>query len=576
MKKFPLLAVFFAITLKVFGADFYVASVPQGAGDGSSAANAIAVNSLNLGSLVPGDTLHLVGILTNSIRLTTSGTAANPITVHFEPGAKLSLPNGELIVMNNLSYVVIDGGLNGVIQNTATGTGLTYSNAATFIDASGSSSCTFKNLLFQNQYIHTSTNDAYPDIAASGAIYANGLGGSNYIISDTFSNIGWCVSILATPSFLLVTNCAFFNYDHGVVPGGTNIVIVGNHFDTAANWDTVANAYHHDPIHFFGANPTNVASFIIAGNIFTNNLGNNNTAMIYLETAPPNVLLYNNLFLQYPSNYLNDGMVVAMGKNTQVLNNTFAGTVGTYNSSGLVTGTAGTVVANNLFNSLDNYVYVQTGAGLVFSNNIYANHAAGGNSPWATKGGSFGTFSAWQAAVGDANSFYTNAVVVNANGTLPLSSPAVGAGANLSGLFTTDFSGTGRLSIGAWVVGAVSGIIGSQPTVSGAPVISVTPIGQIIGVISVGAMTNEVFMVSNTGGGTLSGNASVGAPYNIVSGGSYNLSAGQSQTVIVSYHPTTVGASIQLLTFGGGAGTNITLNGTAVMPPPQNLQPHVP
>ena len=45
------------------------------------------------------------------------------------------------------------------------------------------------------------------------------------------------------------------------------------------------------------------------------------------------------------------------------------------------------------------------------------------------------------------------------------------------------------------------------------------------------------FTVKNNGTGTLSGNASVGSPFSIVSGGSYSLGAGQTQTVMVVFSP---------------------------------------
>jgi hypothetical protein len=63
------------------------------------------------------------------------------------------------------------------------------------------------------------------------------------------------------------------------------------------------------------------------------------------------------------------------------------------------------------------------------------------------------------------NSSYTKAIVVNADGTLPSGSPAIGAGANLSGIFTTDYAGNPR--IGPWTIGAYAAIVsGSVPLVS--------------------------------------------------------------------------------------------------------------
>lgn len=122
-------------------------------------------------------------------------------------------------------------------------------------------------------------------------------------------------------------------------------------------------------------------------------------------------------------------------------------------------------------------------------------------------------------------------------------------------------------------------IYGSDP-VSG-PVISVTPLSENFGSIGIGVTTNLTFTVQNTGSGTLTGTASVAAsfnivgvagPFSIVSGGSYSLGAGQSQTVTVSYTPTTAGATSQTITFSGGTGASVTLTGMAGIPAPANLQ----
>src|SRR5262249_43196275 len=67
---------------------------------------------------------------------------------------------------------------------------------------------------------------------------------------------------------------------------------------------------------------------------------------------------------------------------------------------------------------------------------------------------------------------------------------------------------------------------------------------------------------TNSGGGILSGNATTNAPYSIVSGGSYDLSAGQSQTVTVRFSPTSAGTFAGNVSFTGGAGASATVNGT--------------
>src|SRR5664280_475534 len=67
-------------------ADFCVAQNAAGSGNGTNAANALPLAWLNtannwkgVGKVSPGDTVHLVGTLTNSLTILASGTAGNPI-----------------------------------------------------------------------------------------------------------------------------------------------------------------------------------------------------------------------------------------------------------------------------------------------------------------------------------------------------------------------------------------------------------------------------------------------------------------------------------------------------------------
>jgi hypothetical protein len=77
------------------------------------------------GQITAGDTIHLVGTISNMLSLMGSGTPGNPITVYFEPNAMFSaptLPNNGRWIAGNVSNMVIDGGVNGVMQLTDNGT----------------------------------------------------------------------------------------------------------------------------------------------------------------------------------------------------------------------------------------------------------------------------------------------------------------------------------------------------------------------------------------------------------------------------------------------------------------------
>jgi hypothetical protein len=411
-----------ALTLNCAGSTVYLSDAGSGDGSGSSPVNCISSANWNYNqgySRQPGDFVTMVGTNANTIAMYQSGTATAPITINFYPGAKFSAPNGEFLETASQSNIVVDGGVSGsIMENTASGTGLAYGYGQTFIDISGSSYVTVKNLQFLNQYVHASPSDL-GESGGGGVLYASSLGGTNYFQNLIFSNGCWCLTILATycPS-ITVSNCSFYRFDHGVVPNnGVSISILNCHFDTTANWDTAANAYHHDGIHYFGGTTT-PQSFVIAGNIFEGDWGANNTAFIFNEAAPNNVKLYNNIFIQYPGNTLNDGMVLSGGTNQEIVNNTFVGS-GTYNATAITATAYNTVIANNLFNNFNVYVGIVAGSVIALSNNVYANQAPGGDG-WSS-------FAGWTNGVGEVNSSYTAASsgVVNGNGTIPNGSPAI-------------------------------------------------------------------------------------------------------------------------------------------------------
>ena len=89
-----------------------------------------------------------------------------------------------------------------------------------------------------------------------------------------------------------------------------------------------------------------------------------------------------------------------------------------------------------------------------------------------------------------------------------------------------------------------------------------TPGNIVYGTVLTGTSVTNSIMVQNVGVGTLSGTASVGAPFSIVSGGSYSLGSNQSQTVLVVFSPTVASNYSQTVTLTGGGGTNAIVSGS--------------
>ena len=89
------------------------------------------------------------------------------------------------------------------------------------------------------------------------------------------------------------------------------------------------------------------------------------------------------------------------------------------------------------------------------------------------------------------------------------------------------------------------------------PDFSVTPSTTTnFGSVATGSTADRTFTVQNTSGASISGTASIGAPYSILSGGSYSLAPGASQTVTVRFAPTAAG------TFAGNV--NFTASGDSI------------
>jgi hypothetical protein len=116
---------------------------------------------------------------------------------------------------------------------------------------------------------------------------------------------------------------------------------------------------------------------------------------------------------------------------------------------------------------------------------------------------------------------------------------------------------------------------GTNVTVSGGatnapvptPLIQVSPGSIGFGTVLVGASATNSFTVKNIGTGTLSGSATLSPPFSIVSGGSYNLSAGQTQAAMVVFSPVVASNYNQSVSFSGGGGTNVTVIGSGTNAP---------
>ncbi len=469
----------------------YISQSGGSPANGSSCADAYSLADLNANThneWSPGIVIGLCGTLSaggnsNVITAHGSGTAGNPITVYWEPGASvqaLSCSLNACLNTNGNQYLTLNGGSNGSVLATADGTGRTYHNDSYGIYADGCNYCVIENLTVANMYVRTSTTDS------NGAGDALQISGTNWTVTNnTFHDAADTDMILPSGS----TNDVWsynneYNMNHmGNLmpdPGASvgSVFIYGNHFHDWANWDdtTGADAYHHNGIHCYrngtsGGTPS-FAGVYIYNNRFDGKLSNPGnsgdiTGPIFLEppgngtpcstTASP-FYLFNNVFQgDQPDGDAMDSSC-CNGTHADTFNNTVMSTFGP--SGGVCASLYGAINENNIFSGCE--YLVQNGSASdtqvnysALDYNIYDNggdsaweYASGTTAPYTSSG-----FQAWKTAMGghdthscaiDDNGFSgtgscpgnPTSLGLNTGGAPQTGSPALGAGGNLTSICT--------------------------------------------------------------------------------------------------------------------------------------------
>jgi hypothetical protein len=300
--------------------DLYVAGNSSRTSGGTSCGNALSVawfnNSSSWGSasnqIGPGTTVYLCGVFNGRageqlLFVRGSGSASSPIVIKFTPGAVLSAPywsgNGA-IHMSGVSHVIVDGGSNGVIKNTANGTGRAYRQQSVAIQAGGCNNCTVQNITIQDLYVRTSATDLAPTHTVH-CVYWH-LANNFTINHITCHDASWAIA--GDGNNFTLTNSNIYHVDHGVAFGAVGkmggVSIHNNHFHDFANWDSPTNTYHHDGIHLWGQNGGTITSGAIYSNTFDGDFGVNVTGHVFLQDSIQHVSVYNNTFVT-PSTRVN-------------------------------------------------------------------------------------------------------------------------------------------------------------------------------------------------------------------------------------------------------------------------------
>ncbi len=404
---------------------FYISGTSTRTTGGSSCSDALSVawfsNFSSWGTashqISAGTTVYLCGVFTGRpgqelLTVHGSGTASSPITIKFLPGAVLTAPywpGSGAIHMDNMSHIVVDGGTNGIIQNTANGTGRAYHANSIAVHAANCTGCTVQNLTIQNLYVRTSATDLAPTHAIHCVYW---ISSNSFTINHiTCHDAAWAIA--GNGSNFVLENSDIYHVDHGVASGGvgSNYSIHNNHFHDFANWDSPTNTYHHDGIHIWGLNGGKLNGGAIYNNTFDGDFGVNVTAHVYLQDSISHVAVYNNVF-SAPANRTINAVWFAAGS-TSLPGGSATGN-SAYNNSinagGHRTGTALFIQSQLLFTAVNNIlsggqsnITVQGGgtrSSTGINNNVYRDLFAefGDANTFGLQGGIYHVLSNWQAA----------------------------------------------------------------------------------------------------------------------------------------------------------------------------------
>ena len=494
--------------------NFYIASSTMGSGSGADCNDAEPVSWFNdasnwgtgVGQIGPGTTMHLCGNITTNLVAQGSGTSGNPITIFFEPGATMSKPawSGNIIQVDGLSYITIDGGAsgqiggytgnpsltNGVIESTDNGTNLGNQFSAVGVSGKESQHIIVKNLVIRNLYVHVPGLDDGSGEAVRTYWNDDGSTPSDWLVDNCIFHdmgIGFTIGYGPGSQNFTYSNSTAYNVNWGGNAGDdgsrtslTNLVVTGDYFHDWVNWDQINDDNHHNGFYAWAESGGTLNSVTYSGNT----LGVNSTAGTNYQTSDlfvsgagvtGTVNVYNNTFIgsSLTSGPTNGLLFVwpGPGSITRIYNNTFIGGIGGGAAIGIQGGNGGTQtydVKNNIAIGLT-FIYVEGNASVSLnsSNNIGYDLATYANTQppnvafgWSsTDTGVFYTLTGWQA-VGQAlghdfdNNMSTSSPNLNGSYVPQTGSPAIGAGLNLSSYFTADAAGVTRPSTGPWDIGA--------------------------------------------------------------------------------------------------------------------------
>jgi len=480
----PFLAIIFVLAFSALGfssaTNVYI--TPDGSSQGactSSPQNPAWFNSAsNWGSgasqIGPGTTVTICGTFTGVAGSTEftfqgNGTSGSPITLLFDSGAVVQAPYfapsgggtqcGGAICILNRSYVTIDGGTSGIIQNTANGQTLTYQKSSEAIEGFSCSSCTVRNLNIVNMYIHPTNNGGGGSIDQT-QVRAISMSGSNWTVNNnTIHDCGWCLfqAYGNNDTNTQIYNNNIYNMDHGwmLATGSsnsfTNAFFHDNQVHDTGNWDASGCPFHHDGIHTFGTNGSKMSGVYIYNNYFYGSWGSCQTGFIFIEgggSSTPSHMqsfaVWNNVGIVGAGSGLDTngwfGLFSGESGTQQVFNNTILGPNNSDNSLCYsMYGLSNLSFQNNVVTNCGDPVEINSSTFLAANvdHNFYGTSCGNGNNCFVWNNNFKGSFPNWKpACLCDSHGLQSNSALLNSDGSPQTGSPVIGAGMNLTSIAT--------------------------------------------------------------------------------------------------------------------------------------------
>jgi hypothetical protein len=459
------------------------------------------------GKVAPGMTVDLCGTLTEPVEVLGNGLAGEPVTIRFTAGAKIAMggygcpATGCINLGDNREYVTINGGSDGVVENTNRGTKKERNGAPTKgVYGTSAKHIAVENLEIANMYV-AEEEDAIGNTEIQGISFYAGEPEYITIDHDVLHDMGWAINVEVNGSsnHVNIEYNTLYHDSHGISPtGGTEggdvgpVIVAHNHFYANGNWSSTKDVNHIDGLHCYTGNGKTGGlhwgpapkGLYIYDNTFTIE-GEGVTAAFYIEgnTGPQcgdstsNFWIFDNVLTARGNVVtLNNGLLSPYSGEEHIFNNTLIGNSNEKGGCVPLDGSSDTSANDQFKNNISTTCttlidaeksHLATG-GLNY--NLYANGGSG-NEAFACGVNKyyFSQFTTYQKCIeGDTHSIAASSAkldlteAVGELGELETGSPALDAGTNLTSLCPStpeealckNIDGEPRPATGAWNIGA--------------------------------------------------------------------------------------------------------------------------